>query len=89
MVNTTMEACPSDAPVTRLVCDNQRVLKDAVRSALVRATKSGALPKGTDPERLSRYLLTSLQGLYVTAKTEHDPAILHDIADHMLRVLER
>jgi TetR/AcrR family transcriptional repressor of nem operon len=89
MVNTTMEVCPRDAAVTRLVCENQRVLRDALRSALVRAKKEGDLPAGADPDRLSRYLVTSLQGLHVAAKTEPDPAPLHDIADHMLRVLER
>ena len=89
IVNTAMEVCPRDASISRLVSENQRLLRDALRCALVRAERKGDLPSGANPEKLSRYLLTSIQGLYVAAKTDPDPAALHDIADQMLLVLER
>lgn len=89
MVNAVVELAPRDPEIARIVAANQRALEETLRSALVRARALGELPAGADPARLARYLLASLQGLRVSAKANPDPVFLDDIADQMLKVLER
>jgi TetR/AcrR family transcriptional repressor of nem operon len=89
MLNAIVEHGPRDPEIARIVAANRRAFEESIRSALVRAKALDELPDGADPERLSRYLLASLQGLRVAAKANPDPAYVSDVAELMLKVLER
>lgn len=89
VVNCVVERAPRDVEIGRFVMDNQRSLRETLRSALVRAARLGELPQGSDPASLARYLVASIQGLRLAAKADPDPAVLHDIAEQMLKPLGR
>jgi TetR/AcrR family transcriptional repressor of nem operon len=87
LINAVVELAPRDEAIARLVADNQRVLRDTLEGALVRAARLGELPADVDAAGLASYLVASMQGLRLAAKADPDPARLHHIAEQMLKAL--
>ncbi len=89
MVNAAVERQAQDDEVARIVASGQRGMEEVFRNALERARRLGEISQDARPESLGRYLGSALLGLRVTAKSNPDPSILHDIADQILTALDR
>lgn len=87
IVNTTAECVPGDPQVTAFVRavdeETERAFADAVR----RAQAQGEMSPAHDPDRLSAYLYSALQGLRLRGKAEPDRATLEGIVGVALSVL--
>jgi TetR/AcrR family transcriptional repressor of nem operon len=64
-------------------------VEDAFRDGLARGQLRGELAADADPEALSRFLVSGIQGLRLVGKTNPDRAALAGIAEVMLRCLDR
>lgn len=87
LVNTAVELAPHDASAARIVAANQRATEKLILAALEIGRARGEIAKGRDLRALARYLVSSLQGLRVTAKANPKPAELRDIVDVTLAAL--
>lgn len=85
-VNTAVELAGHDPEMVRRV----RTMQDHTVNALVeridRGRRDGDIPADTDPQATARFLMNTIVGLRVMAKTYDGPA-LHDIIDSALKVL--
>lgn len=63
-------------------------IEAAFHRAVVRAQKAGEIDRARSPRALARFLTSSAQGLSVMAKTFPDRAVLEDIVEETLAVLE-
>jgi TetR/AcrR family transcriptional repressor of nem operon len=86
--NAAVELCPEDAAVGGCVGANMQRIESRLQAALARAQAAGELPAERDCRALARFLVNSLHGLRVTAKTTDDPAALHQIIDVTLAALD-
>lgn len=87
VVNATTERLPRDSSVARLVEHSWDVLETSLTMALARALAEGELCPDTDPRALARFLMTLLQGMRVTGKSEHAHARVRAAAQEAVRVL--
>lgn len=64
-------------------------VEGAFRDGLARAQARNEIAADADLESLSRFLVSGIQGLRLVGKTNPDRAVLTDIANVMLRCLDR
>jgi TetR/AcrR family transcriptional regulator, transcriptional repressor for nem operon len=64
-------------------------VEGAFRDGLARAQARSEIPAEADLDSLSRFLVSGIQGLRLVGKTNPDRAVLTDIANVMLRCLDR
>ncbi|HYV65724.1 MAG TPA: helix-turn-helix domain-containing protein [Myxococcales bacterium] len=89
MVNSAAELLPRDPEVGRLVASAMKRQEKALVGALRRGVREGELsltPKRI--EQTARFLMGTLQGLPVLAKTMRDSAVLRDTVAVALRVID-
>ena len=69
--------------------DSLKRVEATFREALARGQARGEIPATADLDSLARFLVASIQGLRLVGKANPDRAALNDIADVMLRCLDR
>jgi len=62
-------------------------IESMLRSALVSAHEAGELPSDREPEALAKYLMVSIWGLQVLAKTNPDEKSINSVIDQILSIL--
>lgn len=82
MINAAMELAPRDVEVGDLIARHQRVLEDVFTAALAGGVERGELAKDLDARAVGRFLVGTLLGMTVLAKS--DPR--SDAAADMVRV---
>ncbi len=87
MVNSTTELASQDERVFGACSANARQLEAAFTGLLVRAQRAGEIPADRSPVQLARFLLSTINGLTVTAKATRDRAVLNDVAEVALSAL--
>jgi TetR/AcrR family transcriptional repressor of nem operon len=87
MLNATLELSPHDPQVADIAAANQRSIEMALRGALELAKDQGEIDKSKDTRALARFIISSYQGLRVSAKTDPDPERLRQIADVTLSAI--
>jgi len=88
LCNSIVEVVPHDPQIAEVVNGILDDFKKVVQSALDRASRMGELGPGTDAKALSRYVVSSIQGLCVTAKAGAPRDELLDIVDMTLSALK-
>jgi TetR/AcrR family transcriptional regulator, transcriptional repressor for nem operon len=88
LANSAVELAPHDAGVAERTTRFLRRSEQAFHQTLVRARASGELPATQDPRSLARFLVNSLQGLRVLAKSGCDRGFLQDAARVTLAILD-
>lgn len=89
MVNTAMELAAQDAEAAKLVAEHHRNLEGMFFRLVTAAIERGEISPKAKPRALARFLLMSLEGLRVAAKTDPNRAALRDMVDVTLEALER
>jgi TetR/AcrR family transcriptional repressor of nem operon len=87
LTNSAVELAPHDPVVADRIRSKFGQLEETFCKALVRAQQDGEVSAEQDPRALARFLTSSLQGLQVVAKTSPDRAVLQDVVDVTLQVL--
>ncbi|MEM9006865.1 MAG: TetR/AcrR family transcriptional regulator [Cyanobacteria bacterium P01_F01_bin.86] len=87
ITNSIIELAAHDPEVATSLHRGLRLVEDAFYRALGRAQDKGEIAPHRDLRSLSQYLTSSLQGLRVTAKVNHDREALRQVAQLILQVL--
>lgn len=88
MCNSAVELAPHDPEVAAKLTAGFAAIEAGFLRALMRARRQGEIGEGRDLRALARFLTASLQGLLVIAKAVPDRALLEDMVDQILSVLE-
>jgi TetR/AcrR family transcriptional repressor of nem operon len=87
MVNSTTELASQDEAVFGTCSANARQLEAALTGLMVRGQAAGEIPADRSAVQLARFLLSTINGLAVTAKATRDQKILNDVAEVALSAL--
>ncbi|HEY0747417.1 MAG TPA: helix-turn-helix domain-containing protein [Steroidobacteraceae bacterium] len=88
MVSTGLLFCaPANKTVAAITAEMRAKWRTALTRRLRRAVAAGELPKTTNADCLSRYLLSVMQGISVQARDGATVRQLKDIAELALRVM--
>ena len=87
MVNSTTELASQDNAVFGTCSANARQLEAAFTGLMVRAQQNGELQTDRSPAQLARFLLSTINGMAVTAKATRDRKVLNDVAEVALSAL--
>ncbi len=79
MVNTVLEVAPHDPEVAALTQAATGETEEAFYHVLIKAQAAGELAWTHDPHRLARFLLNTMLGIRVLARTNPDRSTLEDI----------
>ena len=88
MVNSTTELAAQDEQVFGECSANARQVEAAFTGLMVRAQQKGEIPADRSPVQLARFLLSTMNGLAVTAKATRDPDVLGDVVEVALSALD-
>jgi TetR/AcrR family transcriptional repressor of nem operon len=87
MVNSTTELAAQDQAVFGTCSANARQLEAAFTGLMVRAQEAGEIPTDRSATQLGRFLLSTMNGLAVTAKATRDRKVLNDVVEVALSAL--
>lgn len=87
MTNTATELAAQDEAIFRVCAANARQLEAAFSGLLARAQAAGEIPAQRPVLPLARFLVSTMNGLAVTAKATRDPKVLNDVVEVALSAL--
>jgi len=85
--SSSMELPEDDADSLARVAAGHAQMRALFAARFARAQREGELAADADPEALASYLVSANMGLQVTARANPDPALLRQVADHILSSL--
>lgn len=88
LVNTVVEMTDIDQDLVDAADLKLRRMESAFKKALERSQELGELSKNKDPEHISRFLGTTINGLRITCKRTQDKEIIGNIIKTALSVVE-
>ena len=88
MTNSAVELCPHDLEAKTKIDTYFCLMANAFKQALIKAVAKGEIKSDRDLDSIAKYLTSSLQGLRVMGKVNHDPRTLNSIVDIILSVLD-
>lgn len=86
VANTALELAGHDAEANRAVCIAQDHMIETLAARVDRGRRDGDVPTGIDPRAYAEFIVNTINGLRVTARTA-DAATLHRIIDTALTTL--
>lgn len=88
LVNTATELAEQDDVIFGVCSANARQLEATFSGLLVRAQQAGDIPADRAVIPLARFLVSTINGLAVTAKATRDPEVLNDVVEVALSALD-
>lgn len=88
LVNAGVEMAPHDAEVNKMLCENDRQLEHYFNEAIKRGQNSGEISNETSSHALAQFILNSIKGMRVTAKSAADKKVFKDIVEVTMKVLD-
>jgi TetR/AcrR family transcriptional repressor of nem operon len=88
MVNTATELAAHDEAIFDVCSANVRQFEAAFCGLLARAQQAGEIPDDRSVVQLARFLVSTMNGLAVTAKATRDPKVLGDVVEVALSALD-
>ena len=79
LVNAQVEVAPHDSEVSRLVCDSDQQIEEAFHLIIKNGQQKGEISDRKDATALARFILNTVKGMRVTAKSTPDSAVFEDI----------
>jgi TetR/AcrR family transcriptional repressor of nem operon len=79
MVNAEVEVAPHDPEVAAMVCQNDQQMEDAFFRVIKKGQDNGELKNQQDARALARFIINSVKGMRVSAKSTSDTAMFKDI----------
>jgi TetR/AcrR family transcriptional repressor of nem operon len=87
MVNAEVEVAPHDIEVRDMLCKNEKQIEEAFHLAIQKGQQSGEITNRQDAMAITRFFLTTIKGIQVSAKSTTDKAYFDDIIKTALSVL--
>lgn len=87
MANTIVELAPHDMEIATLCINSRNAYEDLFSHLLTYAEEHDEIPSGKNLIAISRFLVNTVYGLRLTAKTTNDRDILEDIVRSALLIL--
>lgn len=88
MVNAEVEVAPQDTQVKDIICKNEQQIEEAFYNLIHKGQQSGQIAHKQDARALARFVLNSIKGMRVSAKSTTDPTYFDDIIQATLLALE-
>lgn len=88
LTNSIVELSPHDAEAAERFAMNLHRIEEAFYRALITAQDQGELAATQDAQAIARFLVATLLGLRVLCKSNSQAAILEDVVNTALSVLE-
>jgi len=88
MVNAGVELAPHDQEVNKMLCDNDRQLEKYFNEAIKKGQSNGEISDEQSSHALAQFILNSIKGIRVTAKSGADKKVFQDIVEVTMRVLD-
>lgn len=79
MVNAEIEVAPHDTEISALVCKNDQQMEDAFYRVIQKGKDHGEIKNQQDARALARFMLNTIKGMRVTAKSTTDKAVFDNI----------
>ena len=87
MVNAEVEVAPHDQQVNNMVCKNDQQMEEAFYQVIQKGKDSGEIKNPQDARALARFIINTVKGMRVTAKSITDPSVFNDIIALTIAVL--
>jgi TetR/AcrR family transcriptional repressor of nem operon len=87
LVNAGVEMAPHDAEVSKMLCDNDKQLEKYFNEAIKTGQRNGEISNEQSSHALAQFILNSIKGIRVTAKSGADKKVFRDIVEVTIRVL--
>jgi len=88
LVNAGVEMAPHDTEVNKMLCDNDRQLEKYFNEAIRKGQDSGEISNEQSSHALAQFILNSIKGMRVTAKSAADKKVFRDIVEVTMKVLD-
>jgi len=88
LVNAGVEMAPHDTEVNKMLCDNDRQLEKYFNEAIKKGQDSGEISNEQSSHALAQFILNSIKGMRVTAKSAADKKVFRDIVEVTMKVLD-
>ncbi|HEX9512255.1 MAG TPA: TetR/AcrR family transcriptional regulator [Puia sp.] len=88
MVNTCVENAPHDKAVAKIIHDNLQDYEEAFCQAIKKGQAMGEITSRNDAKALARFIINTINGIRVAARSGADKAVYDDIVKVALSVLE-
>jgi len=88
MVNAEVEVASQDAQVKALVCKNDKQIEEAFIKAIQKGKDTGEITSQQDARALTRFILNTVKGIRVSAKSTTDKSFFNDIIKTTLSILD-
>jgi TetR/AcrR family transcriptional repressor of nem operon len=79
MVNANVEVAPHDKEVNKLICRNDQQMEETFYQVIQKGKTNGEIKNPKDAHTLARFILNSVKGLQVTAKSTSDKSVFDEI----------
>lgn len=86
--NTMVELVPHDEEIAEVVKQNMSRIEDAVTKAIAKAQKNKETSNQDPPRALARFMLNTITGLRILAKSDHPKKQYDDIVGVAMSVLK-
>jgi TetR/AcrR family transcriptional repressor of nem operon len=88
MVNSAIEVAPHDKEVSNMICQNDQQVENAFYQAIKKGQESGEVISKQDARALARFIVNTVKGLRVSAKSTTDKGVFDDIIKLTMSVLD-
>ncbi|BAV07376.1 transcriptional regulator, TetR family [Filimonas lacunae] len=87
-VNAEVEVASQDKPSHKLLCEDNRVIEDALYAYIQKGQHNGDINPSKDARALARFLCNTITGMRVYAKVTNDKQFFEDIAATALSLFD-
>ncbi|MDB5152323.1 MAG: comR 2 [Mucilaginibacter sp.] len=87
MVNSAIEVAPHDKEVSDMICQNDQQVENAFYQAIKKGQQSGEVTSKQNARALARFIVNTVKGLRVSAKSTTDQGVFDDIIKLTMSVL--
>jgi TetR/AcrR family transcriptional repressor of nem operon len=88
MVNACVENAPHDKEVAKIVQENIQDFEEAFYLAIKKGQAAGEIASRNDARALARFIINSINGIRIAAKSGADKTVYDDIVQVALSVLD-
>jgi TetR/AcrR family transcriptional repressor of nem operon len=88
MVNSAIEVAPHDKEVSDMICQNDQQVENAFYQAIKKGQQSGEVTSKQNARALARFIVNTVKGLRVSAKSTTDKGVFDDIIKLTMSVLD-
>jgi TetR/AcrR family transcriptional repressor of nem operon len=87
LVNAAVEMAPHDKEVNGMLCQNDKYMEEYFYETIQKGQANGEISNTQDARLLAQFIINSIKGIRVTAKSVNDKKVFKDIINLTLSVL--